>query len=150
MSPTQTDLTSAKPAGLLRRLGAIFYDSLLVTAVVFVAFTAIYLPLAIGLGQQDTSDQPLWTLYIVCVIMVFFVWFWTHGGQTLGMRVWRIKLFSEDGTPVSYQQALVRFTVAILSMALLGLGFIWCLFNEDKRAWHDIASRTRLIVMKSK
>ncbi len=77
----------------------------------------------------------------------FHLWFWTHGGQTLGMRAWRLRLVSDDGDKVTLRQALVRYAVAILSWLVLGLGFLWILFDGKKRAWHDIASRTRLVLV---
>ena len=150
MSDNSINMEQALPAGLLRRIGAIFYDSLLVTALVFVCFAAVYIPLEMGLGIKDTQGHPLWTLYILFIIVGFHLWFWTHGGQTLGMRVWRIKLFNDEGGSVSYKQALVRYLVAILSVLPVGLGFIWALFDENKRTWHDIASHTRLVVIKKR
>lgn len=86
-------------------------------------------------------------VWMVVVAMGFHIWFWTHGGQTLGMRAWRIKIFSTDGQSVSFRQALVRYLVAILSLTILGLGFLWVLFDPQKRAWHDLASRTRLVLV---
>lgn len=151
MDTPAANLDNAATPGLLRRLGAIFYDGILVSALVMSAFTLVYLPLAIGFGLEDLRQYPLYrgamTAWMVAVAMGFHIWFWTHGGQTLGMRAWRIRLFSADGKPVSFRQALVRYLVAILSLAALGLGFLWVLFDPQKRAWHDLASGTRLVLV---
>lgn len=148
----KNDLSNAKIPGLLRRLGAIVYDSMLVTAVVFVAFALIYLPLAWGFGIEDINDMGpykyLFFVYMILVAAGFHIWFWTHGGQTLGMRTWSMKLFSEDGGRVSTRQALTRYLVAVSSMLAFGLGFLWSLFDKDKRSWHDMASGTRLVSVK--
>ncbi len=139
------------PPGLLRRLAAIFYDSFLVAGLVVAAFTLAYLPLAMGLGLEDLRQHPLARhllgLWMVAVAAGFHLWFWTHGGQTLGMRAWRLKLVSADGGPVTRRQALIRYAVALLSALALGLGFLWILFDREKRAWHDIASGTRLVLV---
>jgi len=146
------DLSNAKIPGLLRRLGAIVYDSMLVIAVVFVAFAMLYLPLAAGFGIVDINDtgqyKYLFFVYIIVVTVGFHIWFWTHGGQTLGMRTWSMKLFSEEGGKVSTRQALIRYLVAIVSFLAFGLGFLWSLFDKDKRSWHDMASSTRLVSVK--
>ena len=72
-------------------------------------------------------------------------WFWTRAGQTIGMRAWRLHLVSVDGVPVSQRQAWLRFGMAIISLLALGIGFLWSLFDRDRRCWHDMVSGTRLI-----
>lgn len=132
---------SAAP-GFLRRLAAIAYDTLLLLAVLFLA-TALALPF--NLGNHFTSQQWFFSLYLLIVSFVFFAWFWTHGGQTLGMRAWKIKLVSEQGLTVSWQQASVRFVVALLAWLCLGLGFFWSWFDRRGYSWHDHASATQLV-----
>ncbi len=146
------DLRNARIPGLPRRLGAILYDSMLVAAVVFAAFALLYLPLAVGFDLVDINEtgqyKYLFFIYMIVVGVGFHIWFWTHGGQTLGMRTWSMKLFSEDGDNVSIGQALVRYLVAIVSLLTFGLGFLWSLFDKKKRSWHDMASGTRLVSVK--
>jgi uncharacterized RDD family membrane protein YckC len=86
-------------------------------------------------------------LYLLLIAFAFFGWFWVHGGQTLGMRAWRLRLVSADGGPVSWKQAAIRFAAALLSWSCLGLGFFWALIDREKRAWHDRLSGTRLILL---
>ncbi|MGB5613384.1 MAG: RDD family protein, partial [Sedimenticolaceae bacterium] len=78
----------------------------------------------------------------------FFSWFWTHGGQTLGMRAWRLKLLDSEGDPVTLKLSLIRLGAALLSALPLGLGYLWVLIDRDGLAWHDRLSRTRLVVLK--
>ncbi|HID45781.1 MAG TPA: RDD family protein [Chromatiaceae bacterium] len=151
MSDAPINLENAAEPGLLRRLAAIIYDSFLVGALVAAAFTLVYLPLATGFGLENLGDYPLYraamTIWIFTVGIGFHLWFWTHGGQTLGMRAWRIMLFSSDGRSPRLKQAIIRYAVAIISLAALGLGFLWILIDPRKRAWHDIASGTRLVLV---
>ena len=148
----KADLSNARIPGLARRLASILYDSMLVIAVVFAAFALLYLPLAVGFGVVDINDtgqyKYLFFVYMLIVGVGFHIWFWTHGGQTLGMRTWSMKLFSKDGGRVSTRQALVRYGVALVSMLVFGLGFLWSLFDKEKRSWHDMASGTRLVSVK--
>lgn len=123
---------------LLRRLAAIFYDSLLLLSVLFVA-TALILPFNAG---QAITKSIFYLLYLLIISFIFYGWFWTHGGQTLGLRAWKLSVLTFDKKPISWQQAFWRFSSAILSWGILGFGFGWALFNKNKRCWHDTLSKT--------
>jgi uncharacterized RDD family membrane protein YckC len=136
----------------MRRLAAMFYDGLLLVALWFVV-TALLL--AVSGGHMADPDRPLWLLYtlrvsLLLVTFVFFAGFWTNGGQTLGMRAWRLKLTSASGDPVSWKQALWRFAAAIPSIGAFGLGLIWMLLDKERCAVHDRLSGTRLILLAKK
>jgi len=133
--------------GLLRRLAAVAYDSLLLLAVLFIASAAV-LPLT-G-GEAVRARNPLFTSYIFFVAFFFFGWFWTHGGQTLGMRAWRIRVQRYDGRAISWWQALLRYLVAYVSWAAAGLGFLWALVDREKLTWHDRYSESVLVVLPKK
>lgn len=130
------------PPGLLRRLSALFYDTLLLLAVLFVG-TAVLLPFR-G-GQALAAGEPVYGTYLLLLSFLFFGWSWTHGGQTLGMRAWHMRLQSREGGPVSWKAAALRFFAALLSLSCLGFGFWWALWDEEKRCWHDRLAGTRLI-----
>ena len=141
--PISPDAAPLAAPGLLRRLGTIVYDALLLLAVLFFA-TAILLPF--NAGEAFSSKHVFYPAYLIIVSFLFYAWFWIHGGQTLGMRAWKIKLHSADGRPMNWRRAAMRFAVAGLSWACLGLGFVWCLFDPQRRCWHDAASNTRLVI----
>jgi uncharacterized RDD family membrane protein YckC len=139
-SPTADSL--AQPPGLFRRLGAIFYDLLLLVALLAVATTLITLPLGMPKGGSLLAFQ--WFLFEI-IPLLFFTGFWWLGGQTLGMRTWHIKVVRMDGTPISWGDALKRHLAALLSCLSLGLGFLWVVVDREGLAWHDRLSGTRLI-----
>ena len=85
-------------------------------------------------------------LYLLGCPFVFFGWFWTHGGQTLGMRAWRLRLLDAEGGPVTWRQSLLRVAGAYLSALALGVGYLWVLFDRAGLAWHDRLSGTRLVM----
>jgi uncharacterized RDD family membrane protein YckC len=130
----------AKP-GLLRILAVIIYDFLLLIALLFLA-TAILLPF--NSGKAFTNHQVFYPLYLLTVSFCFYGWFWTHGGQTLGLRAWKTRVLNDNFGLISWRQAFFRFTVAFVSWIFLGLGFLWALVDKDQRSWHDIASKTGL------
>ena len=79
-------------------------------------------------------------LYLLLLILLFYGWFWTRNGQTLGMAAWRIRVLSEDGLPPSWKQVLMR-----LGTALLGLANLWVWFDSRQQGWHERLSRTRTV-----
>ncbi len=128
-------------------MGAICYDALLLLAVLFFA-TAIALPF--NSGQAFAADQFFYPVYLLTISFIFYGWFWTHGGQTLGLRAWKIKAETLEGQTMTWQHAAVRFAGGLLSWVCLGLGFVWCLFSKDRQCWHDSFSKTRLIWQQEK
>lgn len=135
-----------KPAGLLRRIGAILYDSLLLFALWFLATVPF---IAIRGGESvDAGSGALHVAYRVTLALVaygFFVGFWTTRGRTLGMQSWGLQLEGPDGRVPGIGSATVRFLTALLSWAPLGLGFLWQLWDRDRLTWHDRLSRTKLV-----
>lgn len=128
----------------IRRIIAFLYDLLLIFAVLVFAFTLIYLPLAMGLGMTELGEHPLVSLYLILVTVSFHLWFWKKGGQTLGMKSWRLKLVRNDGMALTWKDVFLRYAGGLLSIASLGIGTIWSLFDSEARAWQDILSATHL------
>jgi len=128
------------PAGIIRRLAAMVYDFLLLTAVLFVA-TAI----AVAINKGQAVSHPLYYLSLVLITYLFFCWFWTHGGQTLGMRTWRLKLITASGDKMSWHQATMRFLIASIALLPFGAGLLWLIFDSDGLAIHDRLSASKII-----
>ncbi len=139
MSESQS---APRPASLFRRLAALFYDTLLLMALWFVA-VALVLPL--NHGQAFAPHNPLLTTYLFFVAFLFYAWFWMHGGQTMGMRAWKLQLRSLRPGPPSVWQLMLRFLVAIPAAALFGLGYLWILFDRRRLSWHDRYSETTIV-----
>jgi uncharacterized RDD family membrane protein YckC len=135
---------SMPPAGLCRRLAAICYDCLLLIAVEMIA-GALWLPV---FGDRPVEIHPLYHLYQAFLLLIAFAFlagFWLNGGQTLGMRAWRLRLLGSDGRPPTLRQAAVRFCAAGLSWLAGGSGFLWSLIDPHRRTWHDLASDTVVV-----
>lgn len=69
---------------------------------------------------------------------------WRFGGQTLGMRPWRLRVVAANGGVPTWRALLVRYAVGNLSLLLGGLGFWWALWDRGGLTWHDRASGTRM------
>ncbi len=135
--------TEMPPPGLLRRLGAMAYDALLLLALLMM-LSYPYVWLTAG-DKPGLIIKTAYQLYLLAICFFFYGGFWTHGGQTLGLRTWRLKLVRNDGRQITWMLALKRFAYAWLSLLCLGLGFLWVMYDRDKLAWHDRLSGTRLI-----
>ena len=145
--------TSSQPTapGFLRRMAAILYDSMLVGALLLMAIALVVIPLDLVFGTENLDIEslrynPFYLAYLFCIMAGFHILFWIRGGQTLGMRAWRVRVVRNDGLGLNFKDAIIRYLSAILSWALFGLGFLWILVDRDGLAWHDRISKTRLII----
>lgn len=129
------------PCGLSRRLAVMVYDSFAVLALLLLATSAVMLA---GFREVTAGHDVLFTAWLLLVWFLYLAWCWRSGGMTIGMRAWRVSIESENGGRPGWGQCLLRFLVSLLSAALAGAGFIWSLFDSQKRTWHDMASGTRL------
>jgi len=135
-------VSAARAPSVRRRLASAVYDLLLLVALVFIAtwpFIAFF-----GDSTQGWRRHVL-QAWIVVVAGAYFVWFWTHNGQTLPMKTWNIRLVAADGRPLGVARAIHRYLIALLGLAAAGLGFLWALFDRDRQFLHDRLSGTALI-----
>ena len=150
------NVTSPQYPTLFRRLAAWFYDALIVAAILMlaggIAMAGVALLLHFNIldlaHYEDVSayltHHPqanlLYSSYLGAVIIGFYTYFWTHGGQTLGMRAWKLKVQNKDGRPINITQALIR-----AATAALGLGNLLA-YNTKRRALQDVMAECELIV----
>lgn len=136
---TQSTTLATQSAGLLPRLGAALYDGLLLVALFFPA-TAVLAPFMPG---DHIPTGSLWfQCYLLLIVLGFYGWFWTHGGQTLGMRAWRLRVVDLKGGTIRWPRALLRFILGSLAW-LTVIGLLLCLRNGV--ALHDSLSGTRVL-----
>ncbi|HEF5155953.1 RDD family protein [Burkholderia multivorans] len=163
--------TSALPAAaavpsVRRRLAAMLYEAVLLFGVVFFA------GLAFGLAMQQRNGlvhHNLLAAWIALVVGAYFVWFWTHGGQTLPMKTWRLRLEAANGRPLSAGHAIVRYVLGwlwflpplalhpLLGLSVpvtLALAAAWIVvwagaarLHADRQFPHDRLARTRIVAM---
>lgn len=123
------------------------YDQLILWAIWLA--TGFAHAMIFGIESTQNPEQLRQTLFpaLLLVTFLFYYWFWTHGGQTLGMRAWRIQVIDArlDGTPPHWIKCITRFISAIISLLVFGLGYIWALFDSNKDTWHDRLSGTRTL-----
>lgn len=157
-SQSQPESTPSPQAGanLFRRLAAMVYDSLLLLGLSFAygGIFAVWIPNWLSdqptpLGELPYGDVGMFFFQLgwLALIVGFFTYFWHRGGQTLGMRAWRLRIQRPDGGRLSYAQCLIRCGLAFLSMAAVGLGYLWCLVDRDRQTAHDRLSGTETVTL---
>ncbi|RJE76694.1 hypothetical protein CWB96_16095 [Pseudoalteromonas citrea] len=146
-------------AGLLRRLASLMYDGLVViafamlTTIMYLFFIQSLISFGVlSLGKyEDVSAliqgssllYGLRAILLVLVSVLFFSYFWTKSGQTIGMRAWRLKVQTPDGALLSWPKAMLRSLTAVL-----GLGNLLVLIDfKQKRALQDMICGTEVVFL---
>ena len=141
-SPDSPPRASALPAALGWRLMALTYDCLPMIPLLMIT-SAFFLWLN---GGRTVEHQPVLAglefLTLWLLVGAYFVVSWRRGGQTVGMRPWRLKVVAADGRAASVRALCLRYTVAWLTPVF---GLLWALVDAEHRALHDIASGTLLV-----
>ncbi|MEE9446019.1 MAG: RDD family protein [Cocleimonas sp.] len=146
------------PASLGKRFLAIIYD-LLIAFFFSLIITLIIQNILIGAGlvtleavkisesetiatiPADSIVNIILTSFWLLIPFLYFGYNWTKQGQTLGMKVWKIKAVSNDkNKPISWTQSVLRFFGA-----LFGLGFLWIIIDKEQLPLQDRLSKTRII-----
>lgn len=174
-APAEAAKTSAPgpvPAGIMLRLFAIVYDGLLLVALWMIT-SAILVPLAtsdaaakaheISVASENFRQFVMFPV-LVGVTWLFYGYFWTRAGQTLGMQTWRLKVLRHDGQRLHWTDAIARCASACLFPIACGLisrlawhepagfavsvllgflgNYLWMYWSPRQLAWHDQLSGT--------
>lgn len=129
--------------GILRRLAAMAYEILLLSGVLAVALVLPHLLIG-AFAHRVATPVVLWA-HLFIVLLVYCLGFWCHGGQTLAMKTWRIRLLTRSGAPLRPAQALLRYLLCWPSLGLGGIGIVWALIDRDRQFLHDRLAGTRLV-----
>lgn len=119
------------------------YESLLLLGVLSVSFILPHL--ALGMAYAIVLPGPVLFIHVFLVLGIYFIWYWRHGGQTLAMQTWKLKLVDRDGATPSANQLYLRYFLAWPSVLFYGVGLIWALFDRDRQFLHDRLAGTRII-----
>lgn len=161
----QPSLPPSAPPSVRRRLAALLYEAILLAGVVFFAGLAFTL----ATPRNGSASPNLLAAWIALVAGVYFIGFWTHSGQTLPMKTWRLRIESADGGPLTARHALVRYLLGWLwflpplalhplagcstsaTLALTGAwGVAWAAaarLHPARQFPHDRIARTRIVAL---
>uniref|UniRef100_E6QPX8 RDD n=1 Tax=mine drainage metagenome TaxID=410659 RepID=E6QPX8_9ZZZZ len=125
-------------ASLIKRYAALFYELLLLLALLFVAD---YLFISFTHNAHSPRIRTALQIYLLGITGMYFIWMWMRG-QSLAMKTWHIRLVTVDNKPLSFPRAALRF---VLAVCLIGISQLWALVDRDHQFLHDRLSGTRLI-----
>ena len=141
-SPDSPAQVPARPAAIGWRLLALTYDCLPMIPLLMLS-SALFLWIN---GGRTVEHEPLMkaiqftTMWLL--VGAYFVLSWRRGGQTMGMRPWRLKVVASAGRPASWQSLWLRYAVACVTPVI---GLLWTLVDAEHRALYDIASGTLVV-----
>lgn len=154
-------MTNSTPK-LRRRLLSLIYEFFLLLAVLMIAGVIFHLIIR---DTEAAYFMPLFQFYLLIVMGTYFVWFWTHGGQTLAMQTWKMRVVAANGNKLEIRQAIVRYLLVVASVLLFAvggvlllgvagvmffcIGFLWATFDRDKQFLHDRLAGTRVVIVES-
>lgn len=156
---------SAATPGLARRMAAFVYEGVLMFGVLM---SAGFLYSSLTQQRHALQGHAGLQAFLFVVLAIYFVGFWSHGGQTVAMRTWHLRLVARDGAPVSQWRALLRYLAswvwflpalavawaadlhsAAQIFALMAVGVIayalLALLHPQRQFWHDALCGTRLV-----
>ncbi|HKE43969.1 MAG TPA: RDD family protein [Steroidobacteraceae bacterium] len=147
MTAAEEPAPNAASAGLFRRFAALFYDLLLIVAVLM---TVTWLLLPLTRGEAITREsvgafEYLYRALLLGLIVAYYGVSWTRSGETVGMLAWKIRVVRGDGSVLRWRDVLLRLAAAALSWLPAGLGYFWMLIDRERLTWHDRLSRTRVM-----
>ena len=121
-----------KCVGLLKRILINFYDIILLFAVLYF-FT---IPVILMTQGNAVIGILIYKAYIISIVFLYYAWFWKKYNQTLGMKIWKVKIYSKYSTEISYSQSLKRIIFALVG------GHLLLIFNSE--SLQDKLSKTYL------
>ncbi len=101
--------------GLFKRLLINFYDVILLFAVLYF-FT---IPIILFTQGNAVLNSYLYQLYLILIVFLYYAWFWKKYNQTLGMKIWKVKIYSRYSLDISYLQSFIRIIIALIGGHLL-------------------------------
>jgi len=107
--------------GLIKRLLINFYDFILLFAVMYF-FT---IPVIFITDGNAVINNIIYQIYLILIIYLYFAWFWINYNQTLGMKIWKVKIYSKYALKITYLQSFKRIIISLLG------GHIFLLFNDE-------------------
>lgn len=165
---TGPDARANSPSWTRRSLSAT-YEGVLLFGVVFVAD---YLFDTLTQSRHALMLRPGRMLWLFLVLGTYFSWFWSHGGQTLPMKTWRIRLVEHGGAPVSAPRAVLRYLLcwcvilpgpalvtltplatpaaALLDVLIILMVSLWMQIDPERASLYDRLLGTRLVDLRAR
>jgi uncharacterized RDD family membrane protein YckC len=118
-----------------------FYEALLLLGL----FVVMIVPLVLLAAAANVLvPGSIMRVYVFLCLAMYFIWHW-HGRQTLAMRTWKLQIATPTSVVPPPWRLALRYVLAWPSLAVLGVGIVWALFDRDRQFLHDRLAGTRII-----
>ncbi|MFL2717318.1 MAG: RDD family protein [Gammaproteobacteria bacterium] len=121
----------------LKRIAATIYDLFLLLGVWFAVGS-----IAVWLNGGVIEAKWIGPLLVFISTWTFYGYFWTHGGKTLGMAVWKFQIYSIEKNKINFQMISIRFFINIITFFLGGVPLFFMYFSKDNLSLSDYFSKT--------
>jgi uncharacterized RDD family membrane protein YckC len=136
---------AAAPAPTYGVNGAVFFPkAVFVERLAALAIDAIVIMIIVQFFGLDRHGGPGDRL-MVFFALAYHVGFWTWRGTTPGGMICQLRVVRVDGKPLEFAESLVRGLTGIISLAVVGLGFLWILRDPERQSWHDRVAGTYVV-----
>jgi uncharacterized RDD family membrane protein YckC len=93
----------------------------------------------------ELTSPAFAAIFVLVVQYLYFVFFFSTTGQTVGKAIMGLRVVTVDGRRMGVKRSFIRTLCYALSLAPLGLGFLWVLGEDRRRAWHDKIAHTYVL-----
>ena len=133
-----------KPASFLRRILALFYDTLLLTGIILGYLLLV--TIMFGDTFESISERIFLQFSYLILGVIFFTYFWkVNKGQTLGMQVWKIRIVGDENKEPSTKNLIYMSLFGLVFNLAFGSNYLFIFFNKDKKSINDLLSKTKTI-----
>ena len=145
LNVTATPHMAFEPGGFWRRLAATFIDGIVLTVMRFPIQIVALLLLPKDVGGLVSAAVS------IAAFIYYYGWFYSKKGATPGKMVMGLKVLDEaTGTHLTFRRAFNReVTKNVLAFLTLGISYLFAGFRSDKKTLGDMASKTRVVHIKS-
>lgn len=95
--------------------------------------------------KRELRLEEIYVFSIPFIVAVYFVGLWAFTGATIGKWTLGLRVVRADGFPPTIGRSLIRFIGYLISAIVFFLGFIWILFDDEHRGWHDELAGTWVV-----
>ena len=121
----------------LKRIAASIYDLFLLLGVWFAVGS-----FAVWINGGIIEVKWIGPSLVLTSTWIFYGYFWTHGGKTLGMAVWKFEIYSIDENKINFQKVSIRFFSNIITVLLGGIPLVFMYFSKNNLSLSDYLSKT--------
>lgn len=130
-------------AGVALRIAANFVDSFIIL-IPFFMFSYFLISLIFGSGPP-ANVEIVFNLSALLIVSFYFIILESRSGQTLGKKMFHIRVVNVDGRNATLKQSVIRNAARVLDGLVLIVPLILIIFTNKKQRIGDLLASTVVI-----